>query len=151
MAKLNLEIITPSRVVYRNNQVISLNVPSATGYLGILPNHTSLFAKLIEGEIKIALGQEEVYLSIGGGFIEVNKNEVRILVTRAVHADELNRKEVEEALARAKELLKTKPTGSALLEAQSLYRRSLIDLKLMERRRRIYSKKTSFDKNVSSI
>lgn len=135
MNTLNVEIITPSKVAYSNTDVLNLNVPGVDGYLGILPNHVPLFAKLIEGEIKIVSRKEEIYLSIGGGFIEVNRNKVTILVTRAVDADELNEKEVQEALKRAEELLKTKPTGEALLEAQSLYKRSLVDLKLIRRRK----------------
>lgn len=135
MNTLSVEIITPSKVAYSNTDVLSLNVPGADGYLGILPNHIPLFAKLIEGEIKIVSRKEEIYLSIGGGFIEVNRNKVTILVTRAVDADELNEKEVQEALKRAEELLKAKPTGEALLEAQSLYKRSLVDLKLIRRRK----------------
>lgn len=137
MNTLNLEIITPSKFAYVDNNVLSLNVPAVDGYLGILPHHTALFAKLIEGEIKIVSGKEEIYMAIGGGFIEVNHNKVTVLVTRAVHAKEINEKEALEAQKRAEELLKAKPTGDALLEAQSLYRRSLVDLKLIRRRHRL--------------
>lgn len=136
MNTLSLEIITPSKIAYTDNQVLSINVPGADGYLGILPNHTPIFAKLTEGEIKITSGKEEIYMAIGGGFLEVNKNKVTVLVTRAVHAREINEKEALDAQKRAEELLKTKPKGDALLEAQSLYRRSLVDLKLIKRRHR---------------
>lgn len=136
MNTLSLEIITPAKIAYTNDNVLSVNVPGVDGYLGILPNHTPLFAKLTEGEIKITSSKEEVYLSIGGGFIEVNKNKVTVLVTRAVHADQINEKEALEAKQRAEELLKAKPTGEALLEAQALYRRSIVDLKLLRHKYR---------------
>jgi len=133
---LNLEVITPYGIIYSDNSVSSVNIPGVTGILGILPHHTPLFCQLTQGEVKITKGNEEIYLAIGGGFIEVANNKVTVLVTRAVHASELNEKEILEAQRRAEQLLKEKPTGEALLEAQSLYRSSLIDLRVFRRKMR---------------
>lgn len=134
METLTLEIITPQRVTYTDSSVSFISVPSETGILGILPQHTPLFAKLTEGELKIVRGKEEIYLSIGGGFIEVSHNKITILVTRAIHAQEINEQEVLEAKRKAEELLKEKPTGESLIFAQNLYRRALIDLKVIRRK-----------------
>lgn len=133
---LNLEVVTPYGIIYSDNSVSSINVPSAEGTLGILPHHTSLFSQLTQGEVKITKGNEDLYLAIGGGFIEVFKNKVSLLVTRAVHADQLNEKEILEAQKKAEELLKEKPQGAALAEAQNLYRSTLIDLKVLRRKMR---------------
>ncbi len=134
MSTFTLEIVTPQKVSFSDNAVSYINVPGESGVLGILPHHTALFAKLTEGEVKIVKGNEETYLAIGGGFIEVNKNKVTILVTRAVHATEINERSVMEAQRRAEELLKQKPTGEAFAQAQEMYRRSLLDLKVLRRR-----------------
>lgn len=143
---LSLEIITPERIAYNDGEINLVNVPSTDGEIGILPNHTPLFAKLAEGEVKVEKDKEEFFLAIGGGFIEVFNNKVTILVTRAVHAQELNEKEVLEAQKRAAELLKQKPTGSAFLEAQSLYRRALVDMKVLRRKSRLSSSQTPFSR-----
>lgn len=134
MNTLTLEIVTPERISYTDNNVTEVSVPGITGRLGILPFHTSLFSQLTEGEVKIIKGDEEIFLAIGGGFIEVNNNKVTILVTRAIHSTEINERDVLEAQKRAEELLKQKPTGDALHEAQEMYRRSLLDLKVLRRR-----------------
>lgn len=131
---MTLEIITPERISFVDASVTQIKVPTTSGEIGILPHHTSLFSILTSGEVKIVKGSEEVFLAIGGGFIEVHKNKVTILVTRAVHADQINEKETMEAKSRAEELLKQKPTGSALQEAQEMYRRSLLDLRVLRRR-----------------
>lgn len=136
MNKINLEIVTPDKIAYCESAVEAINVPGTEGYLGILPDHTPLFTRLTEGEVKITVKGEEIYLAIGGGFLEVNHNKVTILVTRAVHAKELNEKEILAAQKRAFEMLKTKPSGDTLLEAQSLYRRSLLDLKILHKRKK---------------
>lgn len=136
ISTLDLTIITPFGVAFSDQAITSVNVPSTEGYLGILPHHTSLFAQLTEGELKITKGGEDIYLAIGGGFMEILNNKVTILVTRAIHADKLNEREILEAQQRAEQLLKEKPTGEVLAEAQSLYRRSLVDLKVIRRKMR---------------
>lgn len=133
MTTFLLEIITPERVVYQE-QVDMVVAPAVKGIVGILAHHVPLFTSLKEGELKIVKGQEEYFLAIGGGFLEVTPDKVSILVTRALHAQEINEKEVLEAKARAEEALLQKPTGDSFLAAQSLLRRSLVDLKVLRRR-----------------
>lgn len=130
----HLEIITPDRIAY-TDEVEMVVVPSSLGTIGILPRHIPLFAQLNEGELKIKKGTEEIYLVIGGGFIEVTKSKVSILVTRAVHARELNEQEILKARREAEEALKRKPIGKELTAAQTLFRQSIIDLRLLRRRK----------------
>lgn len=134
MNTLQLELITPERVAFQDSEVLSVTVPSKDGEMGILPHHTALLAQLTEGEMKIVKKGEELFLAIGGGFVEVKNNKVIILVTRAVHSDELNEKEVLEAQKRAENVLKAKPEDDTFMEAQNLYRRSLIDMKVLRKR-----------------
>ncbi len=134
MNTLQLELITPERIAFQDSEVLSVTVPSKDGEMGILPHHTALLAQLTEGEMKIVKKGEELFLAIGGGFVEVKNNKVIILVTRAVHSDELNEKEVLEAQKRAQDVLKSKPGDDTFMEAQNLYRRSLIDMKVLRKR-----------------
>lgn len=132
MNKIILEIVTPEDIVY-SDEVDMVTVPSAVGTLGILPRHIPLFAQLIEGELKIKKQDQESLLSIGGGFIEVTKTKVIILVTRAVHATQLNEKEILQARQNAIEALKRQPKGEESVMAQVLLRQSLVDLRLMRK------------------
>lgn len=133
---LLLEIITPDRIAYTDS-VEMVTVPGVLGTMGVLPKHIPLFAQLSEGELKIKKGTEDYFLSIGGGFIEVTKEKVIVLVTRAVHAKELNEKQILEAKKRAEEALKEKPTGQPFIVAQTLLRQTLVDLKILRRRSRV--------------
>lgn len=135
MPSFLLEIITPDKIAF-SDQVEIVTVPSASGTIGILPHHVPLFTKLIEGEVKIFHKNEEIYLAIGGGFMEVSIQKVIILVTEAYHSYELKEQEILSAKKRAEEALKSKPTGAAFLEAQTLFRRSMIALKVLHRRRK---------------
>ncbi len=139
MPTIKIEVISPEKVVLRHDQVSMITLPAIDGTIGILPNHTALFTKIVEGEVKITLTNEEILLAVGGGFAEIKNNKVLILVTRAVHADELNENEAQTAKQRALELLQQKPKGEQLLQAQSLYKQALIDLSIIRKKHRIKS------------
>ncbi|MBI2616973.1 ATP synthase F1 subunit epsilon [Candidatus Gottesmanbacteria bacterium] len=134
MTEFLLEIITPSQVAY-SDQVSMVTAPSASGIIGILAHHMPLFSRLIEGELIIKKGKEETYFAIGGGFVQVTNQKVTILVTSAYNSDEMNEQEVLTAKKRAEEALKEKTEEKDYLEAQAAFRRSVIALKVLHRRR----------------
>ncbi len=132
-----LEIITPDRMAYTDS-VNAVSVPTPHGTTGVLPRHTGLFTVLSDGEIKITTGTKELFLAIGGGFMEVRKEKVSILVSRAAHADELNEAAIKEAQARARDILKRNVKGEELVAAQAILRRSILEMKVLRRRRAHY-------------
>lgn len=130
-----LEIITPERRVY-SDTVGEVSVPTANGEISILAHHAALFTALTEGEVKIKTGTRELFLAIGGGFMEVTQGGVSILVARAYHADELNEAEIKRAEQAARDALKQKVKGMERSAALALLRRSTIEMKVMRRRRK---------------
>lgn len=135
MASFLLEIITPQKIAF-SQEVEMITAPSASGVIGVLAHHVPLFTRLVEGELKITKNKEEIFLAIGGGFMEVTPKKTMILVTDAYHAHEINESEMVKAKERAEKALKEKPTGAALLEAQALFKRSTIALNVYHKRRR---------------
>lgn len=132
--KFLLEIITPKRQAF-SEEVDMVVVPTTNGQVGVLTHHEPLFSSLTEGEIKITSGSKDYFFAIGGGFMEVGKDKVMILVSRAAHADELNESEIKKAQAAAKEAIANKATGEELASAQAMLRRSFIELKVFRRRK----------------
>lgn len=130
-----LEIITPERTAYTDT-VSELTVPTLTGTIGILPKHVGLFTVLGEGEIKIRVGSKELFLAIGGGFMDVGREKVSILVSRAVHADELNEKAIADAQMRARDIIAKGMGGEEMAAAQAVIRRSILEMKVLRRHRR---------------
>ncbi len=133
MNSFQLEIVTPDRTAYTDS-VNAMSVPTPVGTIGVLPKHVGLFTVLGEGEIKITVGTKELFLAIGGGFMEVGKDKVSILVSRAVHADELNEAAIKEAQARARNILSQNVKGEELAAAQAVLRRSILEMKVLRRR-----------------
>lgn len=127
-----LEIITPQRQAFAEN-VDGVVVPTDHGFIGVLAHHEPLFSTLSDGEIKITQGNKDYFLAIGGGFMEISPKKVSILVSRAVHADELNEAEIKKAQESAKNVIANKTKGVELGNAQAILRRSLLEMKVIRR------------------
>lgn len=134
MDTLNLKIITPKNVVLEK-QVTSLTVPTYQGEITVLPHHTNLFSLLVEGIIKIKTNDTEDYLAIGGGYLETDGEILTILVSKAYGQVEIDQKLTETAIEEAKKILSRSKDQKERFEASSLLRRSLIDIKLLKKRR----------------
>lgn len=130
-----LDIVTPERLVY-SEQVEQVSAPSTDGQITILPHHVPIFSSLTDGEIAIRRNGEDTFLAIGGGFVEVTPTKTVILVTRAAHADELDEAAILKAKKEAEEVLARGASGESLTAARALLRSTLVDLKVVRRRRR---------------
>jgi|YNPMSStandDraft_1061717.scaffolds.fasta_scaffold41256_2 F-type H+-transporting ATPase subunit epsilon len=135
MSKLNLKIITPKKIIF-DGEVLSVTAPSSTGEITILPYHVNLLSLLVEGILKIKKKEgEEEFLAIGGGYLQTDGREVFILVSRAYGQEEINEEEIKKAMNQAKEILSQTKEESQRKEAAAILRRSIIDLKLLKKRK----------------
>ena len=75
---LKLKIVTPERVEY-DGEVEQVVVPGTQGQFEILTNHAPIISTLQKGTV-VYDGNE---LSILGGFVEVQKNDVSLCVEKA--------------------------------------------------------------------
>jgi len=134
MPGIVLDIVTAERVVY-SEEVDIITAPGIEGELGILPHHTPLMTILQSGELKIKRAGEEISLAISGGFLEVRPDRVIVLADTAERDDEIDLIRAEEARNRAQERLSRPTSEMDLARAEAALRRSLIRLKIAERRR----------------
>jgi len=135
VATLRLEIVTAERTVF-SDDVTGVVAWGVEGQLGILPHHAPLMTMLQPGDLLIRKGNEEQYLVISGGFLEVRPDKVIILADACERAEEIDIERAEEAKRRAEEILKTRPPEVDTAAAEAALRRSLIRLKVVEKRRR---------------
>jgi len=133
---LQLKIITPKKVAL-TEEVFSVTVPSESGEITILPKHMGVFTLLVEGIVKIKKNDGEDFLAIGGGYLQTNGEEVNILVSRAYGQDEIDEQLTGKAVDEAKKIISQSKDIKERLEAASTLRRSIIDLKLLKKRRKI--------------
>lgn len=132
---LQLEIITPDKVVLKDT-VDEIVVPTTTGEITILPNHTPLLTRMKEGELVIKKSQKVLYFAILGGFLEVQNNNVNILADYAVRAEDIEVAKAKEAEERAKNAMKQKANLRDFAMAESDLRKAILELKVARRHRR---------------
>ena len=135
MAILRLEIITAERQVFADDVNVVV-APGIEGELGILPHHAPLMTILKPGELLIRKDGEETYMSVSGGFLEIRPDKIIVLADACERAEEIDIERAEDAKRRAEERLKTHPPDVDMAQVQAALLRSLVRLKVAERRRR---------------
>ena len=136
MPKLQVDLVSPERIVYSDDGVEMVIAPGADGELGILPNHAPLLTALGIGELRIRKGEEEESFAVGGGFLEVLANRVIVMADVAELADEIDIARAEAARERAERRYREAPEGLDIARLQAALRRSSVRLKVARRRRR---------------
>ena len=135
MAKLRFEIVTAERLVYSDDVDIVI-APGFEGQLGILPSHAPILTMLHPGELVVRKNGEETAMFVSGGFLEVMGNRVTVLADVAERAEEIDIARAEEAKRRAEEMLREHIPEMDLARAEAALKRSLMRLKVAERRRK---------------
>ena len=108
MAKhFQLEIVTPIKTL-DFEEVQYLRAPSMEGLFGVMSGHVPSIINLDIGEVKVLSDNKENYFAISGGFAQVSKTSVSLLVESIESKDEINQERSNKALERAKSRLKDK-------------------------------------------
>ena len=90
---------------------------------------------MVEGIVKIKTENNEDDLAIGGGYLETNGKTVTVLVSRAYGQGEIDKNLTDKAIEEAKLILSKSTDENERAAAMSTLRRSVIDSKLMKRRK----------------
>ena len=135
MPTMQVDIISAEREVY-TDQVNGVVAPGIDGELGILPHHAPLLTMLQPGELRIMKeGEEDTFIAVSGGFLEVIANKVVILADTAERAEEIDEARAQEAVRLAQERLTQRTADMDLERAMASLRRSQSRLKVARRRR----------------
>jgi F-type H+-transporting ATPase subunit epsilon len=136
MAKLiKLQLISQRKLVFEG-EVEQVTAPGSEGEFTVLPGHVQFFTRLEPGELRLVREGKEEELVIGGGFADVSQKEVKILVDEAVRAEEIDAAKAEEAKRRAEEKMKEKLSRQEFIATEAELRKSLLELKAVERYRK---------------
>lgn len=132
---LLLEIITPEKVVYKN-EVEEVIVATVNGEIAILPNHINLLTQVKPGELIIKKGSSVQSIAITGGFLEVNNNKISILADYAIKAEDIQIARVQEAKNRAEKIMKERSTDKEMKIAQAEMIKAILELKVAAKHKR---------------
>jgi F-type H+-transporting ATPase subunit epsilon len=130
----NLEIVTPTKVVF-NGDVVSFSAPGVMGGFQILYNHAPMLSEIGVGVVKLQQldGNETVYAT-SGGFVDVLNNRVIVLAETVEHSDEIDKVRAESARDRARQKLVARLMEVDSLEVKSALDRALNRIKVAEKK-----------------
>lgn len=76
---MKLKIISPEKIVF-SGEVVSVLVPGTKGCFEILKDHAPIISSLQPGVVEYTTAEGKSQVTITGGFVEVQKNEVSLCV-----------------------------------------------------------------------
>lgn len=104
MSGFRLQIVTPDGSVY-DGQAEALRLRTSEGYVSIRAGHADYIAALDIGMVSVTKNGTTRDAACGGGFVSVEKGEVRLVATTFEYADDIDVERAESARKRAEERL----------------------------------------------
>lgn len=133
MSSLKLEIITPSGIKF-SKDVEYILLKTTEGNMGILPNHAPFVAGLCSDDIKIRFNKsKEISYYISGGFLEINKEKVLIIVDEAMLPDEIDLLEAKKELEFAQKKMEKLNEDKQIMMAQKSLQDALVKVRVAEK------------------
>lgn len=148
MPTMHFELVTFDGVALRGSAE-SVSVQTPEGEITVLPHHLALISAVVPGEVRVTLRETEQLhertrqeiLVVGGGFIEVSKDGVTLLVRTAEDLGAIDVQRAEQAVQRAQQRLaelaheREAADSREIAETSALIARNLARLQVHRRRR----------------
>ena len=117
---IHVDVVSVEEQIYSGDAEFVV-LPGVEGELGIYPRHTPLFTQIKPGAVRIKLPdvEQEEFVYVQGGFLEVQPTRVTVLADTAIRAHDLDEAKAIEAKKRAEEALANKDTAENLAAAQA--------------------------------
>ena len=117
---IHVDVVSVEEQIYSGDAEFVV-LPGVEGELGVYPRHTPLFTQIKPGAVRIKVPdrEQEEFVYVQGGFLEVQPNRVTVLADTAIRAHDLDEAKAIEAKKRAEEALANKDTAENLAAAQA--------------------------------
>ena len=120
---LQVCIMAPDRIFW-NEEATELILPTNTGQMGVLKNHTPLITGLDIGVMLVLSGTEWISMALMGGFALVKDNKVTILVNEAELGSNIDSEQAEVQFNEAKAKLENASGRKEKIEANLAFKRA---------------------------
>ena len=78
---IQVDIVTPEKKIFSENNILSVTVPGIEGDMGILNNHIPIITFLRPGTIQIQAQNKDSFFFISDGVLEFSNNVLTILAS----------------------------------------------------------------------
>ena len=104
MSSFRLQIVTTEGSLF-DGEAEALRLRTSEGYVSIRAGHADYIAALDIGMVTVTQNGESRNAACGGGFLSVEKGEVRLVATTFEYAEDIDAERAEQAKKRAEERL----------------------------------------------
>ena len=116
---IHVDVVSAEELIF-SGEAEFVALPGESGELGIYPKHTPLITRIKPGavRIKVAGRDEEEFVFVAGGILEVQPNGVTVLADTAIRGADLDEAKAIAAKKQAEELLVNKDAAIDYAAAQ---------------------------------
>ena len=101
-----IEIVSPEKVIFADENVLEVVLPSYEGEMGILKDHIPIISFLRPGIVKILKSPENVNsFFVQDGIIEFYNNNLTILSTKIINIKNLNKEKIDQLITETEKIL----------------------------------------------
>jgi F-type H+-transporting ATPase subunit epsilon len=120
MATLHVDVVSAEESIF-SGEAKFVALPGELGELGIFPRHTPLITRIKPGAVRIqrADNDQEEFVFVAGGILEVQPGTVTVLADTAIRGKDLDEAKATEAKRLAEEALKNAKSDLDLAKAQN--------------------------------
>jgi len=120
MHTIHVDVVSAEQSIFEG-QADFVVLPGESGELGIFPQHAPLITRIRPGavRIKVAGQNEEEFVFVAGGILEVQPNRVTVLADTAIRGRDLDEAKAEEARRAAEEALANREGAIDYAKAQA--------------------------------
>lgn len=131
-----LDVVSITGRVF-SGEVEEVTLPGVSGEFTALARHMPMVSPLGTGEVVVKLTDKTLNFSIGKGVFAFESGRGKLLIEDVSSADEISEGRVLEAKKKAEELLAKGVSGEEKMAALYQLRRSLVDLNIVRRKKKI--------------
>lgn len=132
MSSFRLQIVTPDGSLF-DGQAEALRLKTTEGYVSIRAKHADYIAALDIGVVTVTENGVSRNAACGGGFLSVEKGEVRLVATTFEYADSIDVERAELAKQKAQERLEALTEEKDILMAKAKLMRAINRLNVAEK------------------
>jgi F-type H+-transporting ATPase subunit epsilon len=120
MNTIRVDVVSAEESIFEGEAEF-VALPGEAGELGIYPQHTPLITRIRPGavRIKVAGKNDEEFVFVAGGILEVQPNRVTVLADTAIRGHDLDEAKAEEARKAAEEALANRSADIDYAKAQA--------------------------------
>jgi len=137
MSTIRVDVVSAEAEIFRGEAKLVV-ASGEMGELGIAPRHAPLITRLKPGQVRIIQpNDEEVFLYVSGGIMEVQPSVVTILTDTAIRAADLDEAAAKQAKEEAEKVLLNRVDAVEVAEAQAQLAQAMAQLQALDRLRKI--------------